>query len=217
VVDEISWLKSEFDCECVGFQDNNLLTDTQWTMGICRELIDRKIDIVWGCQSRVDRVSKDVLKLMKEAGCALIAYGVESFSNKVLDTVHKKITIPEINKAVKLTHETGIWASVNLMVGNPGENEETVSETRKWVDKLISGNYLTAIDIEITKILPGTGLYELAKKHGIIDDSFWLSDELPPYYTVEHNESQLKDWYKDLLQYEIALGDVHDTKRMLHY
>lgn len=217
VVDEISWLKREFDCECIAFQDNNLLTDPQWTMEICRKLIDQRLDIVWGCQARVDRASMDVLTMMKEAGCVLIAYGVESFSRKILETVHKKITVHKIIKAIRMTYDTGILASVNLMVGNPGENEDTVSETRKWLDMLISRKYITSADIEITKILPGTGLYELAKKHNIIDDSFWLSDGLPPYYTAEHTVSRLKDWYNELLQIEIATGDVHDTERISYY
>jgi radical SAM superfamily enzyme YgiQ (UPF0313 family) len=70
------------------------------------------------------------------------------------------------------------------MVGNPGETPQTIIET---VDLVNAIRPATMPTIGITTILPGTSLYELSKRQGLISDDYWLTDAVPPLYTGEYD------------------------------
>jgi radical SAM superfamily enzyme YgiQ (UPF0313 family) len=116
---------------------------------------------------------------MKKAGCVLVGYGVESGSQKVLNNVRKEITISQIKKAFKLTHEVGIKTAAFIMIGNPGENRKSVKETEKLINLIRPSTLVTAI----TTLFPGTELYEKAKLEGLINDEYWLTNKPPKIYT----------------------------------
>ena len=59
---------------------------------ICMGIVNRKLDIVWNCMTRIDTVDQDLLKLMRRAGCYGIGYGVESGSERILKLVKKRIS-----------------------------------------------------------------------------------------------------------------------------
>ena len=67
-------------------------------------------------------------------------------------------------------------------------------------DVLLAGHQPAIVHPAITEVMPGTGLYEQAKAVGFISDDYWLTDLPAPYYTVEHDEEQLKAWYWEIQQ-----------------
>jgi len=70
------------------------------------------------------------------------------------------------------------------MVGYPGESPRTISETIELVNAIRPAALPT---IGITTILPGTEIYELSKRQGLLTDDYWLTDAPPPLYTGEHD------------------------------
>ena len=129
-----------------------------------------------------------MLLKLKETGFEDIAYGVESGSSKILKIINKKITREQIKKAIKLTEEVGLNYYAFLMVGNPGETWGTVKESARFLSEFKN---LKIENVGRLQIYPNTAIYELAKKQGIIDDSFWLTDKTIPFYTAEHSEDEL--------------------------
>lgn len=207
VVDELEIIHNKYKVDYVGVTDCNFTTHKKRVIEICKEIINRKIDIVWAAESRVDRADKEMLKWMKKAGCHIILYGVESGSSLILKTINKNITVPQIIEAFKNTKETGISARASLMVGNPNESEKTVNETINLIKTIKPDN----IAIHITSIYPATSLYELAKLKGLIDDSYWLSDNPAPYYTEVPLE-KLQYW-QSKIYYEFT--KMQGTRYML--
>lgn len=160
--------------ECVhkyGIREFNVYDDTftlnqERAMKICDEIIKRKLNIFWVCFSRVNTISEELAKKMKQAGCRKISFGLESGSQKILDLMRKQTTVETGRQAVKTITKQGILAHGSFMFGNLGETEETIKETIKFAKSLP----LDIATFFITCPVPGSDLYEIAKKEGLLPE-----------------------------------------------
>ena len=113
----------------ITFHDFTFIGDRQQVMNLCKAMIERKFGLTWACQTRVDTVDKEILKIMRSAGCTVIEFGVESGDNNVLKEMNKGISVDMIKRAFKLTHEQGIRTVGFFIIGMPGETVETINKT----------------------------------------------------------------------------------------
>ncbi len=79
VIQEIETLKS-YGVGDIKIYDDTFTMNRERVIKICNNLIERKINIKWSCATRIDRVDKEMLCLMKQAGCYSISFGIESGS-----------------------------------------------------------------------------------------------------------------------------------------
>ena len=96
---------------------------------------------------------------MKEAGCWLIAYGVESGNQNILDAIKKGITINQIISVFELTKKVGLLTVAYLIVGLPGETRDTIQETIDLVKK-IGPNFIAC---SAAQAYPGSHFYKLVQ------------------------------------------------------
>jgi radical SAM superfamily enzyme YgiQ (UPF0313 family) len=127
-------------------------------------MVDAGLDLIWGCNSRIDTVSEEMLKKMKAAGCIRIDYGVESGSDTVLAALKKGVTVAQTREAIALTKKMGIRVGASFMLGNPDETLEEMEKTFKLA-KEIAAHYTVFF---YTTPFPGTELWDIAQaKHWI--------------------------------------------------
>ncbi|MBI2646940.1 radical SAM protein [Candidatus Woesearchaeota archaeon] len=167
-VDEIEYMVKNFKPDFIFFQDDTFAFHQQRVVDICKEIIKRKIPILWRCQTRVG-LKRDVLEWMKRAGCFVIAFGVESGSQKILDNVNKQATVEMIIDTFKDCKDLGILTHAYLMIGNVGESKETINETIELIKKIKPFSY----NISVATPYPGTYLYEYAKANNIFINPEW--------------------------------------------
>lgn len=103
---------------------------------ICDGIIERNIDIIWACRSRIDSVDADMLEIMHKAGCRRIYYGIESGSQEVLDSLNKGITIDQVKSVINTSRELGIKTLGFFLVGVPGETGASFKNTVKFASSL---------------------------------------------------------------------------------
>lgn len=109
----------------------------KWDLkGFCQQLIARRLDISWNCYSRVDLVDRDMLQLMKRAGCYHIKYGIEFGMTTSLEEANKRTTIAQAREAVLLTKEAGIECKGNFILGIPGEGRQDCERTIRFAIEL---------------------------------------------------------------------------------
>lgn len=101
----------------------------QWLYDFCRRIPE---GVRWICNSRVDTVDQFLLDAMKEAGCWMICYGIESGDDKVLEKNKKGANCEQARKAVKWTKEAGIKVWAYFMLGLYGDTYETMERTIKF-------------------------------------------------------------------------------------
>jgi radical SAM superfamily enzyme YgiQ (UPF0313 family) len=162
VVDELEWLRNEYNAEGISFHDDTLTLDKKRIISICDEIIARKIKISWGCQTRVDTVSEEILAKMHKAGCNEVSFGVESGCQKILDAVHKKFELSQAEKAIKWAKKEGLFVAVSTIIGYPGETKESMQQTSDLMRRIEPDDAWLCIATPY----PGTELRALVEKMG---------------------------------------------------
>ncbi|MDD2806602.1 MAG: radical SAM protein [Elusimicrobiales bacterium] len=136
VIAEIEQCTRDHGVREIDFFDATFFVDKRWSLEFCRELIKRDLGITWTVRSRVDLADEEVLALAAEAGCRMIFWGIESSSQAVLDLVNKDIAPGQVAYAVRTARKYGIRSLGFLMVGNPGDTEESIRDTVRFAKDL---------------------------------------------------------------------------------
>jgi len=168
VVNEIKSVMQDFNAKEIQFWDDTFTLKRSWVMELCQLLIKENFGVLWTCETRVDRVDREILELMAKAGCWKIGYGVESGDQELLDIIKKGITLDQARQAVKLTKNSGIEVGLSFMLALPGE---TPSKARKTIEfaKELDPDY---VQFCITTPYPGTELHDQAKEYGTLIQNF---------------------------------------------
>lgn len=162
VVDELEFLHDTYGADHFTFYDDSFTVDQARTAEICEEIKNRKLDIKWDCETRVDMVTKELLLKMKQAGCIAVWFGVESGSQQVINAMGKGISIAQTKKAFKWAKEAGLMTVAGVILGFPGETEETAWETIRLVEQLNPDD----VGYYIATPYPGTPMYDSVKEKG---------------------------------------------------
>jgi len=136
VLDELEWLRDEYGAEGISFQDDTLTFDRKRMLEICDGIIERKIRLPWGCGTRADVVSKEVLAKMQKAHCDEVCFGVESGCQRIRDALKKRVSTEQCENAIKWAKEVGMFVTVSLILGYPGETKETLQQTLDFVRRV---------------------------------------------------------------------------------
>ena len=131
IVDEMLAGTARWNCDGVQFFDETFTAHQKRTRAMCERMIEQGVPqrLRWNCTSRVDTVNRDLLALMKRAGCRVIMFGMESGNQQVLDRVCKGIKLEQCLAAVRDCRALGIRSDVSFVLGLPGDNRKTVGET----------------------------------------------------------------------------------------
>lgn len=171
---DMKWLKDQYKIDFVMFSDLTFTTDKKQTIEMCDVISD--YDIKWSCLTRCHDVDKERLESMQRSGCDLILYGVESLNPDALKTAHKCNSKDATMKALTLTQEANIRFGALLIVGLPGEKEETLNYTASWAEE---NNHV--VRVKYLSLLPGTPFYHDYLNKGVIKSNLehakWLSIE----------------------------------------
>ena len=171
VVDEIEYLLEDFKVKFVWFSDDTLTSSKKWAKALCKEIIDRGLhrEFKWFAQTRVNLFDADIARMMKRAGCIFVAFGVESGSQEIRDSVLKKgITNDQIRVAFRVCHDEGMLSEAALIIGCPGESKSTLDETIETVKEIKPD----VVDVHYLTPLPGSALYD-SLKNELPDSGDW--------------------------------------------
>lgn len=172
VLEEIDALVKKHNVSRIGFFDETFTIKRDRTIDICNGLKDRGYALKWYCNTRVDCIDKELLRIMANSGCDGISYGIESGSQRILDFAGKGTTVEQGMNAILLAKEMRIKVYASFVIGLPGENEASLAETIRFI-KLTKPN---GAQFNLAVPYPGTHLFELAIKNGWIDmDIDWLT------------------------------------------
>jgi radical SAM superfamily enzyme YgiQ (UPF0313 family) len=154
-----SFLTQRYGIQHLIFTDDQFAASRPRLIRLCEKMAKGNLPVQWNCDARVDSVDRDLLKLMKEAGCWMISYGIESGSRAILNQIQKGITLDRVEQAVRWTQEAGIRAKGLFMIGHPQETEDTLRETFSFIKQCP----LDEINLSFLTPYPGTEIYRQVK------------------------------------------------------
>jgi len=182
IIEEIRLLKTDYDISYVAFFDELLMSSVVRTEEICKAFIRKKLNIKWHCNGRLNYARPDLLKLMKQAGCVFINYGIESMDDGVLAKMNKALKVEQIVKGIEATLKAGVSPGFNILFGNIGDTKATLDKAVKFLLDYDDGAQLRTIR-PVTPY-PGSPLYYHAIETGLLKDC-------EDFYENKHKNSDL--------------------------
>jgi len=179
------------------FFDDSFAISRKRTLSICSRLIEEELNLKYVAQIRADSVTEELADALRDSGCIYAAVGVESGNEDILREIGKKETKSQIRNAVTIMKDAGLPIIASYVIGLPGDTHETIEQTIDFAFEL---------DTEQSKFMilaayPGTKVYDLAVKKGLVDPtSFEQMESLNFYDTVGINLSEVAD--EDLIRYQ---------------
>ncbi|HUT52810.1 MAG TPA: radical SAM protein [bacterium] len=144
IIENIRYLISRGGCKAIYFREDNFTASRKRVIEFCAKLKQAGLDLQWLCESRVDTLDRELIKLMHDGGCRALYLGVESGSQRLLDFVDKGITTGQIEAVFAWCRETGIKTYASFIVGLPTETaadrEQSESLRRKIKPDSFSNN-----------------------------------------------------------------------------
>ena len=168
VMKMIEHLYQNYGIKQFRINDDNFILFKPRLKEMCRQIIDKKLPITWSCFGRASNADPETLKIMRDAGCWQISYGVETGSQEIQDLEDKNLTLDQIEKAIRLTKEAGIQTIGFTMIGHPKETVETIKATIKFCKKLALDDFKM---VYLTPY-PSTPIYKEASKYGTLNDDW---------------------------------------------
>ena len=167
VIAEIEHLVSRYRINAINLWDDVFAASPKRLLDFCARI--KPLNLPWSCALRVSVVTEDILRAMKEAGCHVVFYGLESASATVLRSMRKGISVAQIEKALGLTLRAGISLRGNFIFGDPAETWQTVEETLSFY-RTHRRDFSSSLSLGYITPYPGTALYQDLKSRGRFKD-----------------------------------------------
>jgi anaerobic magnesium-protoporphyrin IX monomethyl ester cyclase len=178
----------------IWIMDDTFGIDKQWRNEFCRKYKER-VGIKFDCLLRANVVDEEFIKMLKEAGCYRISFGIESGNEYVRNTImNRKMSNEQIITAFSFAQKYGLETNAINIIGVPGETEEMIWDTIKLNRKI----HPTTSGVNIFYPYKGTNLGDECFRKGLVNEEQYRK------FSQERRESVLnypKDYKKKLISY----------------
>lgn len=185
---ELDYLVQEYGVKYIYIADELFAHDTERVKKFCHRI--KNYDIKWWAQFRVSDVTRELVRLLKESNCEIMAFGLESADNRILKSMNKNITVEQIEEALQIVYEEGITIQGNFIFGDVEETLETATNTLDWWEE----HQHYGINLDFITVYPGTKLYEYACDQGIIEDEVQYIKEGCLSINVSKMSEEERNW-----------------------
>lgn len=174
---------------------------------LCDKILASGLKFKWSCSIRVDLFSRarlsfedsiKVAKKMKQAGCYLVGFALESGNQEILEMMNKKIEADAFYNSVYILKSADIVVETSVVFGYPIETKETIKET---FEQCLNAGVYPSIGFLLP--LPATGMYDYAKQKGFITDEDKYLDSITERQDICVNMTKMDD---DEIMKEIKKG-----------
>lgn len=205
IVDEMEFYKNEFGVKSIQVYDDEFVgmspKQNEWVGQICNEIISRGLHkkLTFVVQGRCSQfVELATLKKMRQAGFVWIWWGVESGSQKILDSITKDIKVESVVRDIALAKEANIKSMIFIMVGFPGETKADIKLTANLIKKVKPDE----VRIHILSPYPGSRLRKYFEDHNLLETTDYYkfdSRNNVIHHTAEMTSEEIKNNFRLLV------------------
>jgi anaerobic magnesium-protoporphyrin IX monomethyl ester cyclase len=174
VLDEIEYIVREFpEAAAIFFEDDTFAAVKKRCIEIAEGIVARGLTVSWTANARAD-LDYETMRVMRRSGCRCLCVGFESGSQRLLDTIKKRISVDKMAQFMADARRAGILIHGCFIVGHPGETRETMEQTLALAQRLSPDT----VQFYPIMVYPGTEAYDWYRERGLIatnDFSQWLT------------------------------------------
>lgn len=189
MADELIFLRTTYNANDFYLYDDTFTTNSDRVEEFCDLLNDAKKRIRWSCSTRVDCLDEELICNLKRGGCTRVDIGIESADENLLAWVNKRISLSDVDNAVKLLHKHNLPFGAFFIAGYPDESEKSLQKTYDMMRDIKAHRLF----LTILTPYPGTPLFEELKKQDILNEDIdWkcYSTDSPYGLLVQHMEKE---------------------------
>lgn len=209
IFSEIDYLTTHYDINYIALREELFASDEQRVLDFCDRI--RTYNLVWSIQLRVDSVTERMVDALKHSNCRYVFLGIESADNRILRSMHKNITIEQVERALNLTIGAGLDTRSTIILGDAEETVESAYRTINW---WLEHRKYSSIVIDMIIAFPGSILYKNARLNGRIPDPIrFLHDGCPIInLSTKMNDEEYLKLVQDVSYCNHIQYNVHDYK-----
>lgn len=166
VFSEIMYLHEKYNNTYFQIVDDTFTASRKRASEVCENIKKTGVKFRWGCESRADVITPEFIKLLREAGCNKIQFGLESANNDILKKLKKHVTVEQIEEAVRLAYGEGMYITLSYIVGHAFDTKETIEETLDFANRM-KREYGASVLGSINTPFLGTEQYDRRDELGI--------------------------------------------------
>lgn len=160
VVEEMKGVVEKYGVRHFLFVDDVLTLHDQHILGICDLIEKENLKVTWEGSTRANLVNDAQVKRMAECGLIRLSFGLETVDTEMRKTMNKKVPLKYYTEANRILNKYNIEAMNSVMIGLPGESEETVRTMLKFLSE---SRDVKQANLAIAVPYPGTEFYRIAK------------------------------------------------------
>jgi len=168
----LKYLRERFGIRHINFYDDQFTFKRQRVEDFCKLMIEKPLGMTFNCAVRAEHIDLSLLKLMKSAGCWMVSLGIETGDEELLAQHRQNANLDMLADKIRLIKQAGIRTKGLLMMGLPGENEDSIRRSMEYVFSL------PIDDFNLAKFtpFPGSPIYEKIHTLGEFDEDWAKMD-----------------------------------------
>ena len=153
----------EIGIRYLAFTDDHFAISQKRVKEICNMLLDEGFDFTWFAGIRASSITEENAELLARAGCRVLCVGLESGDDRILRLMNKRTSASGNMRCLEILDRHSIVAYGSFIIGFPGETEESVEATIRW----INNSPLKLYKVFLFYLLPGSAIYDEQDVHSI--------------------------------------------------
>ncbi len=221
MADLMQELFSKFNARGFIFYDSTLTINKRWVYEFCEELIRRNFTFPWVANTRVDTIDKEMMRLMKRAGCWCLNMGLESANQSSLDLIQKGTTVGQNKEIAMLAMKIGFKVMATYIIALPGETRREVKNTVDFARQLKTHIAFFFLPVPY----PKTRLFNLCMDDGglrkdlswddftttAFEDMVYINPNFSKEELLSSHQAAFKSYYRD---FNIILRNLKALKTL---
>jgi tetratricopeptide (TPR) repeat protein/radical SAM superfamily enzyme YgiQ (UPF0313 family) len=163
----------------LAIKDDTFTASRKKILALCQSIMEKKLNFIWSCDTRVNSLDEEVLRAMRMAGCQRISLGVESGSPTILKTINKKLVPEKVVEISEIARKFGLQIRFYMIIGNRGETLNTFQESIQLIHDAKPNEF----GFHNLSYLPGTEEFEIYKKEKKVTGDIFFADD---YYITKY-------------------------------
>lgn len=140
-IEEMKYLVRSAGLDGVHFADELWCRNKTEMTENCEQIKNAGLNVVWGCNAKIGIYEKEDYKVMYNAGCRWMFFGVESGSESIQAEIQKGISLNKVEKSINNCADAGIVPVTSFIIGFPDETPEQIKETIALAKKIPKAMY----------------------------------------------------------------------------
>lgn len=202
-VDEIEYVQKRYGINRFDFMHDLFTANKNRIVEFCQEIGKRGLIIKWGCDSRIDTISFELIDLMVSMGMTRIFFGIESGSKRMQKLINKNLDLQKCEDVVNYCVQKGLEVTTSFIYGFPDETEEDLDDTIDYIIKF--QNLGCTVLTNMCHIMNGTELFARYRNHLVLDKTTAYNLCIPAFNDLYDLISENKEMFANFCNFPSPL------------